>query len=219
MDQSLNPPTEEQTVNMTIPIEDPSIALSQAQSIVPLSEEQQTSVSNPQEAPTVKNETDIVGPYEDELLKEVKQPETAKHPGGRPCEYCLRKDEINKISGEYLQSAREAKLAKKAFIPYLQELADMLDCDSDRVSLWANKKTSTDELEHEEFHGIVKKLNNFKEWMLLQRTTGRFNPTGAIFQLKTKHGYIETEKQMLVGDKNEPINITIVEENNHVEES
>ncbi len=135
------------------------------------------------------------------------------HTAGRPCEYCIRAKEINAIAIKYLTQARDAKKSGKPFIPYLQELADLLECDSDRISLWANKTKDDGKLEHPEFYGIVKSLNNLKELLLLKRTTGRFNPTGAIFQLKTKHGYIETEKQILAGDKTaEPIQITIVEE-------
>ncbi len=131
---------------------------------------------------------------------------------GRPCEYCQNKEKIDKITKEYLESARSKKGTREGFVPYQQELADMLDVDNDTIWNWATKKNDKDSLEHEEFFGLIKKLNNFKELMLLKRTMGRYNPTGAIFQLKTKHGYIETEKQVLAGDKNEPLTIEVIEE-------
>lgn len=135
-----------------------------------------------------------------------------KHPGGRPCEYCKRKDEIDKITRGYIQSARDKKGTKNAFIPYQQELADMLDVDGDTVYQWTIKERADGSLEHEEFTGLIKRLNNLKELFLLKRTTGRFNPTGAIFQLKTKHGYMETDKRVLAGDSKEPLEIIITEE-------
>lgn len=137
---------------------------------------------------------------------------TKKHEGGRPCEYCKRKDEIDKVTREYIQSARDKKGTKDAFVPYQQELADMLDVDGDTVYQWTIKQNEDNSLEHEEFSGLIKKLNNLKELFLLKRTMGRFNPTGAIFQLKTKHGYMETDKRVLAGDSNEPLEIVITEE-------
>lgn len=137
--------------------------------------------------------------------------------GGRPCEYCKDKDEIDRKTKEYLD---ECESKTKPKIPFIQELAMILDCgDKYTITDWADKRIKdsqgkqTETLEHPEFSLAIKKLRNMQETRLLQRTLGRYNPTGAIFQLKTNHRYIETEKQILAGDKDSaPIQVEIIEE-------
>jgi hypothetical protein len=128
----------------------------------------------------------------------------AKH-NGRPCKFCENKAEFIKISKEYLASCiRE----DKPRIPYLNELAIKLQAHRETFYEWRQS-----EHDHGEFPYLIKELETIQEFRLQQRIMGRYNPTGGMFLLKTKHGYIETEKQILAGDKAaEPIHITITEE-------
>jgi len=50
----------------------------------------------------------------------------------------------------------------------------------------------------------------------MKRILGRYNPTGAISLLRWHHGMIETQKQILAGEKAEPLEIRIVEDNKQV---
>lgn len=141
-------------------------------------------------------------------------PSKPKH---RPCSYCADKDKYQSLVEDYLKKCR-AKTGEKVQIPFIQEIADIFDVDRDTINDWANKKIldsqgkQTDELEHPDFFRTIKKIKNLQELRLLQRTLGRFNPTGAIFQLKTNHGYIETEKKVVTGDAAEPLMIEIISE-------
>lgn len=154
----------------------------------------------------------IVRDEKGRIVKPIPQDTNKNGTAGRPCECCKNMEVVLQVTQDYLSEARNARKSNKPFIPYQQDLADRLDIDADTVWAWATKKTNTGDLEHPEFAGLVKSLNNIKELLLLQRTTGRYNPTGAIFQLKTKHGYIETEKRILNGgEDNEPLEIRIVE--------
>lgn len=130
---------------------------------------------------------------------------------GAPCKFCGNREIIMKKTNEYID---KCYLSKPPQIPYKEELALILDVDEDTISNWANKRIGeTDSLEHPEFFGAYKKVNTVQKLFLLKRTTGRFNPTGAIFQLKANHGMIETEKKILAGDKDaEPITIKVVED-------
>jgi hypothetical protein len=139
-----------------------------------------------------------------------------KHPGGRPCIYCQRKEEIQKTAEEYIEKARSTQ---KPYIPYKEELAMIVGVDDETLGLWAVKKkeetvdgVTTTTLEHPEFSVTIKRLMTLQKLLLLKRTIGRFNPTGAIFQLKVNHGAIETEKKVLAGDKDEPLEVRIVED-------
>jgi hypothetical protein len=128
--------------------------------------------------------------------------------GGRPCEFC-KDPTIQSRADKYIS---ECNSEIKPKIPYIQEFAMLVDVDRDTIVDWANKKLENGELEHPMFYRTVKKLMTHQEFRLLQRTLGRFNPTGAIFQLKVNHKYIETEKKILGGDSNEPLEIRIVED-------
>ncbi len=138
-----------------------------------------------------------------------KPPIEPPRPIGRPCEYCKRKEEIDKVTADYLASA---KRPIKPIIPFIQELVMILDVDIDTVHDWAAKKMRGGKLEHPDFSRAVKSLLNIQQLRLLNRTLGRFSPAGAIFQLKANHGMIETEKRLLGGLTNEPLEIVFTEE-------
>lgn len=136
-----------------------------------------------------------------------------KDKGGRPCEYCKDKDRILESTNKYIKDCNNPAKLK---IPYIEELAIILDVDDDTIVQWAAKKNELKQLEHPEFSAAIKKLKTVQKFRLLNRTLGRFNPTGAIFQLKANHNMIETEKQIHAGDKGAPVelNVKIVEDKN-----
>lgn len=131
--------------------------------------------------------------------------------GGRPCGYCSD-PKVQEITNKYIE---ECSNQAKPKIPYIQELAIRLDTWADILEDWEDKKLDSGELEHPDFYRSCKKIRNMQQFKLLERTLGRFNPTGAIFQLKVNHKYIETEKKLLVGDPDNPLHnkydITITE--------
>lgn len=143
--------------------------------------------------------------------KDISTPKE-KHAGGRPCGFCENKDRYLNITIQYIESGKDEKNPRVLF---LNELAMKLDVDRDTITDWKNKKTKDDDLEHPEFYRLIKALEEMQEFRLQQRILGRHNPTGAIFLLKTKHGYIESEKQIIAGDKNEPLQIEIISEGAH----
>lgn len=134
-----------------------------------------------------------------------------KHAGGRPCEACTNKENILRITREYIDLGKNEE---KPRMVYINELAIRLGCYRDIISEWRSKKKEDGTLEHKEFSDMIKELESIQELRLQQRTMGRYNPTGAIFLLKTKHKYIETEKQLLGSDRDQPLQIELIEEKN-----
>lgn len=167
------------------------------------SQKGELSTNNPQ-SDVWEGPTDT--PEYQEWLKAHAKP---KHAGGRPCEYCKDKDKIQMVVDDYIKKHRN--FGEKASIPFIEELAMILDRDDETIQLWAEKETEG-VLEHPELNASIKVLMNIQKLRLKQRTLGRYNPTGAIFQLKANHGLIETEKKVLTGDGNSPLLIELVPE-------
>lgn len=158
-------------------------------------------------------------PIASDNLTPIKSPPV---PGaGAKCQYCEHKEKYQSLFEDYYKRCH-AKTGDKVAIPFVQEIADILEKDSLTLNRWFNKKIKddtgkeTEEYEHPEFRELYMRMKNLQELRLLQRTLGRFNPTGAIFQLKTNHGYIETEKKVISGDSNEPLMIEIINEKKEV---
>lgn len=128
--------------------------------------------------------------------------------GGRPCEYCKNKEKIDAKVKDYIARAT----GEKPQMVYLGEICIMLGIHKETLQDWAHKKNKEGELEHPTFSDLVKNAELIQETRLQQRVLGRYNPTGAIFLLKTKHGYMETDKRVLAGDSNAPVEIIITEE-------
>lgn len=199
--------TDQQTVTITMPQE---VIEPKTEKLNDLIEAENK--ANPiQDASTIVPVPPVLPPVE--VVKEVVKPEEDKPlPNAqRPCSFCQRKVEVEKKTKEYIDKCR-GKTGEKPTIPFIEEIADILDVDSDTIVNWATKRKEDGELEHEAFFGTYKSLKNHQKLQLLKRTLGRYNPTGAIFQLKVNHGCIETEKHLLAGDKNEPVVIEIIEE-------
>lgn len=128
---------------------------------------------------------------------------------GKPCFFCRDKENILKKVELFSLWTRGKLPDKHLHMPYIQDLCDedYLDILVDTWNDWTREEG--DYAEHNaEFHSELirakKKLFARTEGMLLKRTLAQ-NPTGAIFQLKVNHGYIETEKRILAGDQNNPV--------------
>jgi hypothetical protein len=227
---------EDLTVRMNIPIADPVQNLSTDN---PQTGQVQNDPLSPEMANENINDTNIESINDNSLTKSdnltsppqiirdklgrivrpIPQDTNKNGTAGRPCGFCKNKDEVMRIAKEYFDTCRNGKTVK---IPFLEELALDLDITEETLTLWAKKKSridpNGDSLEHPEFYEIWSKINLLQKLMLSKRILGRFNPQGAISLLKWHHDMIETEKRMLVGDKNsEPLEVRIIEEKQHGE--
>lgn len=208
----------DQTVTIDIPTDNP-------QDVVAPTQPQQTplSTSNPQTDVwsgdnCIEKECEH---YKAWLSSQVAKatPKAPPVPGaGMKCYYCENKEKIQVLADEYVN--KHSKQGEKLTVPFVQELAVLLSVSRSSVYEWSKKKIAgTDILEHPEFAETIDKLMTIQELRLLQRTLGRYNPTGAIFQLKTNHGYMESEKKVVTGDSNEPLIVEIVEQKRRAEEN
>lgn len=134
-----------------------------------------------------------------------------KHAGGRPCLFCQNSEEYLTKSQMYLDRCQKGKDGKQT-IPFIEELAFELNTIDENIVNWANKAQDNGELEHPEFFTIYTTVKMLQKLRLKQRSLGRYNPTGALTLLRFDHGAMETSKQIHAGDANEPLQITIIEE-------
>lgn len=103
-------------------------------------------------------------------------------PSGRPTKY---NEEIQRKADEYINGFLNNK-----DIPYIEELALLLDIDEDTVGNWSK--------EYPIFFGTVKKIKLMQKFRLQKISYDKdYNPSGSIFQLKANHGMIETEKRIV----------------------
>lgn len=137
--------------------------------------------------------------------------ESVGNEGGRPCEYCENKEKYQKIADEYIERC-ESTGEGKAAIPFIEELALRMKKYREIILDWEKKMLPDGTPEHPEFVLTLKRIDSLQRLRLMQRTLGRYNPTGAIFQLKSNHGFMESEKKVIAGDKNEPLQVEIIEE-------
>ena len=153
---------------------------------------------------------EIIRDKKGRIIKGIAQDTNKNGTAGTPCTFCQRKEELLKITRDYIDSGKEGGTRKMV---YVNELAILLGGYRDIIIEWRERTLQDGKtLEHPEFANMIKELESMQEFRLQQRLLQRFNPTGAIFLLKTKHKYMEVEKQILAGSNEEPLNITIVEE-------
>lgn len=197
----------DENVELSIPVEGEKPIQDRIDTLSPSSPQDSGSISTL--PPEVKSSTSTQ-PQQEELKSDnIQRVITPEKKAGRPCEYCVKADAINKVTIDYLNTGK----GEKPKMVFINELAMLLGCYKDIIIDWKNKTLEDGKtLEHPIFHRLVRELESMQELRLQQRLLGRYNPTGAIFLLKTKHKYIETEKQVIAGDANEPLNINIVEE-------
>lgn len=113
---------------------------------------------------------------------------------GRPTDY----------KEEYIQQAID--YCNSTAIPFVQEFAYNIGTSKQTVYAWCK--------EHKEFLDAIKGIETKQEVGLLKGSlSNKMNTTGAIFQLKCNHGYIETERKLNEhsGDMNININRIVKE--------
>lgn len=121
-----------------------------------------------------------------------------KHPGGRPSKYNER---MLKIAQDYLMKCR-GDIDGKPRMPFIEELAMLCNVDDKTINTWTEEENNT------EFRATINKLKNLQKLRTIQRGFNAKNPTFAIFMLKANHGMMETEKQVLVADRDVKVSIT-----------
>ncbi len=129
--------------------------------------------------------------------------------GGNPCEYCQNKEKYQKIADDYLKSIRESV---KPVTPWIEELALLIDVSDSTIVNWADKTDDDGKREHPEFFSSYSRLKSLQKLRLKQRALGRFTPHGALYLLNADHKVIQTNKEILSSDREEPLKIVIVEE-------
>jgi hypothetical protein len=145
-----------------------------------------------------------------QIVKGVAQDTNKNGTAGRPCEYCEDKENKQKIVDDYIKGIQESE---KPAIPWIEELALLLDVDDGTLVNWANKKNDNDEREHPELYATYCRLKSVQKLRLKQRAVmGRFNPHGALYLLNADHKVIQTTKEVLSSDAQEPLKIIITEE-------
>lgn len=114
-----------------------------------------------------------------------------KNKGGRPTKY---NEEMQRKAEAYYQQCLDSGL-----IPYIQRLAIELSIDTDTIVNTAKRVTK--------FSVVVKRIKNLQELKLLELTTDKSKGAaiGAMFQLKSRFGYVETERQLHAGANGEPL--------------
>jgi hypothetical protein len=134
--------------------------------------------------------------------------EKPKNAGGRPTKYS---DEILRKTEEYFQKSY-GKVDGKFRIPFIEELALELNVDEDTVVEWMNKKNDDSSLVYPEFSATYRRIFLLQKLRLKQAGLRGKSQSFIIFLLNSNHGMVSAEKQILTGEKTEPLQITIVEE-------
>lgn len=117
-------------------------------------------------------------------------------PAGRPTKY---NDGIITKIRQYVDECS----AQHDKIPTKEEFARLIGINTDTVVEWIKEKP--------EFSVAIKDLEQLQRDRLIRNgLVGKYNPTMSIFLLKANHGMIETEKRILAGDKDSPIEPLIV---------
>lgn len=130
----------------------------------------------------------------------------------RPCEFCKRKEEILKITEEYLAPYLKSISTDKPTEPLKEILALKIGVSDRTVDRWVDKDTSDSDEDHSQFCHLISLLMTCAKAYNLRRLNGRYNARGAEFKLARMHGLIETSKTVHAGEVNEPLQIIITEE-------
>ena len=59
--------------------------------------------------------------------------------GGRPCEYCQDKEKYDTLIGDYVKKSLN-RTGEKVSIPWIEEVALILDKDEETLKIWSKKK-------------------------------------------------------------------------------
>ena len=100
---------------------------------------------------------------------------------GRPSKYNKK---TLKLAENYYKTCE-----KNDKIPFIQELARVLDVSDDTINEWSKAKI--------DFSATIEKIKNLQQLLLLQGgLEGKLNSKIAIFLLKANHGFMEEEKRL-----------------------
>ena len=114
---------------------------------------------------------------------------------GRPSK--LKQDLIDKIYKYHDYCIKEGE------IHYLERLEIQLDISHETVSDWIDKDSSKNESLSDlkiRVAEAIKKVKKLQKLMLMEKLV-KSNSIGAMFLLKTVHGYVETSKQINEGNQ------------------
>ena len=114
---------------------------------------------------------------------------------GRPTKYY---DGMIDIAKKYIYSCGR----EQTEMPTIEGLAEILNVDDERIGEYAEK--------HPEFHATIKRLKAKQKTQLMNDGMyggKKVNSPMAIFLLKANHGMIETERKLLIGDKENPLEV------------
>ena len=121
---------------------------------------------------------------------------------GRPTDYDPQFDYIS-AANEYLSTCGR----EQTKLPKIEEFCDQIGIDDDTAVEWQKKYPASN------FSAAIKRIRQLQKNELID--DGLFggkevNPGMAIFLLKANHGMIETEKRILAGDGEKPVQFQIV---------
>lgn len=123
---------------------------------------------------------------------------------GQPTKYS---EEMQKEADAYIDDC-----IRSGEIPYIEELALRLGVDDTTLINWMNRKDDKEELVNPIFFATYKRIKTLQKLRLMKGSvTNKLNPVSSIFQLKVNHGMIETEKKILLGDKENPLTVVFDE--------
>lgn len=132
----------------------------------------------------------------------------SKHASGRPSKYS--EEMLSKAQGYFLRCY--GKMDGKQRIPFIEELALELEVDEDTIVEWKNKKNDDGSLIYPEFSATYSRILLLQKFRLKQNGLKGKNQSFVQFLLNANHGMISAEKQILAGDRQEPLEIVITEE-------
>lgn len=200
----------DENVELSIPVEGEKPIQDRIDTLSPSSPQDSGSISTlPPEVKSSKS----TQPQQEELKSDNIQPVVRPKHVGRPCKYCENKPYYQGIVDAYLKKHEESE---KPTIPFIEELAIRMKIDDETLVIWAKKELPTIDseplLEHPELSASFRLLKTMQKLRLKQRAMGRYNPHGALYLLNADHKVIQTNKEVIAGDTNEPLNINIIEE-------
>lgn len=102
------------------------------------------------------------------------------------------------IGTEIVNKKGEKVRTKK--LPLIEELARLCGVDGDTIVEWCSK--------NEDFSAAIKAIKNLQKERIILKGFSASNPTFSIFMLKANHGMMETEKQVLIADRDVKVSIT-----------
>src|ERR1035437_11155460 len=134
MDENVN--TGDQSVTIEIP-ETPAQEVTPP--VEPITDETAMDTAAKQARETDKQlaKPQIVRNEKGQIVKAVAQDTNKNGTAGAPCKYCKDKENKQKIVDDYIKLHQESV---KGTIPWIEELALLLDVDDETLTNWANKK-------------------------------------------------------------------------------